>query len=264
MFFTHAKVTLAIPIFRLLAKLNFLTFLPKNSWLYRFLFIQTLPDVKHESIHPIATLAPWRMDKEFSKTMAIVEKQTLVDVYRCFDLWSLVEESAKVYGGDILEVGVWRGGSGALMAKKAKMLGLNLKVYLADTFEGVVKAGAKDTNYKGGEFANTSMDYVNRLGKKLDLDNLSIHKGIFPDQFTEPEEGIRLRLCHIDVDTYDSAKDVLEWAWPRLNVGGFVVFDDYGFYNCTGVTRLVDEYRSREDLRFVYNINGHAIFTKMK
>ena len=31
--------------------------------------------------------------------------------------------------------------------------------------------------------------------------------------------GRRFRLVHIDVDVYQSAKDVFEWAWPRL-VGG--------------------------------------------
>lgn len=41
------------------------------------------------------------------------------------------------------------------------------------------------------------------------------------------------------VDVYQSAKDIVEWAMPRLTRGGVVVFDDYGFRNCEGVTTLV-------------------------
>jgi O-methyltransferase len=50
--------------------------------------------------------------------------------------------------GSILEVGVWRGGTGAILAKGAEANGK--RVFLADTFEGAVKAGSKDTPYIGG------------------------------------------------------------------------------------------------------------------
>ncbi|WP_396108628.1 MULTISPECIES: TylF/MycF/NovP-related O-methyltransferase [unclassified Cyanobium] len=50
--------------------------------------------------------------------------------------------------GSILEVGVWRGGIGAILAKAAEANGK--RVFLADAFEGAVKAGSKDTLYIGG------------------------------------------------------------------------------------------------------------------
>jgi len=69
-------------------------------------------------------------------------------------------------------------------------------------------------------------------------------------------------LCHIDVDTYDSAKDIVEWVWPRLSVGGAVVFDDYGFVRCEGVTKLVNELSSDNDKLFIHNLNGHGLIFK--
>jgi hypothetical protein len=41
-----------------------------------------------------------------------------------------------------------------------------------------------------------------------------------------------------------------------------VVFDDYGMRGTEGVQRFVNEWRGREDLTFLYNLNGHAIFIK--
>src|SRR5918992_3434658 len=63
----------------------------------------------HELAFPIATYAPWRSDSDFQRVYEAVRRQTLVDVWRCYELWSLLGELRDVPGA-ILEVGVWRGG----------------------------------------------------------------------------------------------------------------------------------------------------------
>ncbi|MBK7432753.1 MAG: hypothetical protein IPI66_01930 [Chitinophagaceae bacterium] len=47
-------------------------------------------------------------------------------------------------------------------------------------------------------------------------------------------------------------------------IGGVVVFDDYGFHTCTGVTKLVEEYRKHADRVIIHNLNGHALMIKLK
>jgi hypothetical protein len=52
--------------------------------------------------------------------------------------------------------------------------------------------------------------------------------GRFDGNATKPIVGVRIagktfRLCHCDVDVYESAKGVLDWVWPRLSPGGVVV-----------------------------------------
>ena len=44
---------------------------------------------------------------------------------------------------------------------------------------------------------------------------------------------------------------------------GLVIFDDYGFLGCEGVTKLVNELAA--DLRFFtyFNLNGHAVMMKL-
>jgi O-methyltransferase len=64
------------------------------------------------------------------------------------------------------------------------------------------------------------------------------------------------------VDVYQSAEDILQWVWARLCTGGIVVYDDYGFETCDGITRHVDAQRALADRIVLQNINGHAIVIK--
>ena len=215
----------------------------------------------HEMAYPISTYAPWQSDQDFRRVYDQVRKNTLVDVWRLYELWSIVGELADVPGG-ILEVGVWRGGSGALMAARSKALGNEDGVYLCDTWEGVVKTGEVDTYYKDGKHDDTSLAIVEKLLAGMRLDRVECLQGIFPDDTGDKVADQIFRLCHIDVDVYQSAKDVLDWVWPRLSPQGMVVFDDYGFPACPGITQFVDEQRMQADRLVLHNINGHGLIVK--
>ncbi len=65
---------------------------------------------------------PGRSTPSSAGSIDAVRRNTLVDVWRCYELWSLVGELRDVPGA-ILEVGVWRGGTGALMAARAARVG---------------------------------------------------------------------------------------------------------------------------------------------
>src|SRR5512136_1059260 len=78
----------------------------------------------HEKDIPLASYAPWLMDNQFNETYTIIKTNTMVDKFRCYELWQLVKESAKLEGA-LIEVGAWKGGSGALIAKQAKLCGIN-------------------------------------------------------------------------------------------------------------------------------------------
>jgi O-methyltransferase len=213
----------------------------------------------HHRLMPAATLAPWFYDEGFVEIYNRVRNHTLVDLYRCYELWSLAQQTADIEG-DILEVGVWKGGTGAVISRA--VMPLQKKVYLADTFRGVVKAGEHDPSYVGGEHADTSADLVAALLNSLDLRNAEILVGVFPEDTGNRIAG-KISMLHCDVDVYESAKGVVEWALPRLSVGAVIVFDDYGFSTCEGIARYCDELRSDRRFRFIHNLNGHAIFIKI-
>jgi O-methyltransferase len=217
----------------------------------------------NRDIFPKATYSPWLQDETFLSTYNLISSNTLVDIYRLYELWKLLEE-VKDIPGDVLEVGVWRGGTGCLLATCAKNLSIDGTIYLCDTFSGVVKAGNDDATYRGGEHSDTSEDLVRKLLSKLSLDNFEILKGIFPDATSDAISNNTFRLCHIDVDVKKSADDILSWVWPRLATGGVIVYDDYGFYECDGIRCHVDEQRKKSDRLVIHNLNGHAIIIKIR
>lgn len=224
------------------------------------------PSDGYERVCPGATFAPWVRDAEFTRVYEAIQESTLIDRYRCYELWQLIEQ-VRDTPGDVLEVGVWRGGSAALIARKAAIEAPDATVYLADTFAGVVKAGGEDSCYRGGEHADAGESEVRALLAAVAPDRpVQLLVGVFPEETARqiPAEAI-FRLCHVDVDVYQSARDVFRWVWPRVPAGGVVVFDDYGFPTCDGVAKFVDaELRGRNDLVIVHNLNGHAVVVKTR
>lgn len=223
---------------------------------------ETISGRSYGTIVPNATLSPWLDDRQFMQVYESVRSYTLVDIFRCFELWELVEQVTHL-PGDVLEVGVWRGGTGCLIAARTQLRDVNKVVYLCDTFAGVVKASDQDSTYLGGEHSDAVEADVIALINTLQLQNTSVRRGIFPDDFAQEFEENIFCFVHIDVDVYQSAKDVMHFIWPRLaSSGGVVVFDDFGFPTCDGIPKLISEYRGDNDKLILHNLNGHAIIVK--
>ena len=74
-------------------------------------------DIRHSDVFPNATHSPRVSDHEFQRSYEVTRSNALADRYRCHELWQLIAETAKLNTGDVIEVGVWRGGTGALVAK---------------------------------------------------------------------------------------------------------------------------------------------------
>jgi O-methyltransferase len=252
--------TAAIRCFQVLAKAPALFDRLPSSRLQRLITIAGLSDLKYGGIFTRSSYTPWKGDADFQRVFSVIRSNTLVDEYRCYELWTLCGQLDPLEPGDILEIGVWRGGTGCLLAARSK--GSGGTVFLCDTFSGVVKSGDQDSGYIGGEHADASKAMVLELAARMSLPNVEVLQGVFPDATGNRIGGRRFRFCHIDVDVYESAAQSFAWVWPRLVPGGVVVFDDYGFYSCGGVTRFVEQMRGGHDRVVLYNINGHAIVIK--
>jgi O-methyltransferase len=239
-----------------------LSALSRSLFAARRAFLEPTLDPSRDSVVlPIATYSPWLLDAEFQSVLQQVRANTLVDPLRCWELWFLAGQLAKLRG-DYLEVGVWRGGTGALVAKRVASMGIDAEVHLCDTFSGVVKAGDADTHYRSGEHADTSPQLVQELLDRLGLTNAHIHVGVFPDEAPTHLADRLLRFVHIDVDVYESAREIVEWVWPRLVGGGVIVFDDFGFSTTRGITRLCHELEGKSDAILLQNLNGHGVLIK--
>ena len=224
---------------------------------------------KHNFNISFATYSPWKEDTEFQQVYKQIKKKTTIDIYRCYELWSLLNQ-VKNMDGDLIEIGTYKGGSAALIIKRISdqinrdSSAHKEKVFLCDTFYGVVKSSKNhDNHYTNFEHNDTSFEDVNNFLKSLNLKNYQILKGIFPDETGHYLENKKIKFCHIDVDTYQSAKDITEFLWSKIISRGVIVFDDYGFVGSEGVTKFVNEFiEINKNLIFLHNLNGHGIIIK--
>ena len=64
-------------------------------WLgYRIITAPPNKGTNYEPVFPGATYNPWNKDARFKEVFEGVRPYTLVDRYRCFELWRLVEQSS--------------------------------------------------------------------------------------------------------------------------------------------------------------------------
>jgi len=206
---------------------------------------------------------PWERDETFHSIYnGVMKSNTVVEIERCWELYDLIPQIAHLEGA-IVEVGCWKGGTGVVIAQASRMVNPDTFVYLCDTFKGTVKGGEIDGDYvEDGCFGEASLAIVQSLVFKYNLQNIKILEGVFPEEVSKYITEDKIKFCHIDVDTYQSAKDIYEWIWPRLVVGGILVYDDYGNLPTPGIQVHVDEIRHGEDRLFIYNTNEHAILIK--
>lgn len=216
-------------------------------------------------VFPLANYSPWEDDEEFQKAYSDVKDYTLVDKYRLWELWSIIRQAPP--GGVMVEVGCWRGGSSALtcLSNQLNEYGGDNKMYAFDTFKGVVNAGRYDPDYHDGDHKDAKISDVHEVFNKLglvDKKHYEVHQGVFPDETGKILEGKKISFIHMDLDVFVSTRESINYLWGKLLSGGIVVFDDYGFEACKGVTKYVNDQLNRDDMIIIHNLNGHAIIIK--
>ena len=136
--------------------------------------------------------------------------------------------------GAVAEVGVYRGGSAAVLAH---IFGTERRMLLYDTFTGLPESGEYDGDHlKQGQFDDVSIDDVRKL-----IPHAQIIVGEFDEQLV-PNLGFA--FVHIDVDLFEPTFDALDAFWPKLMPGGRIVVDDAGNERTPGATCAVERWLS--------------------
>jgi O-methyltransferase len=178
--------------------------------------------------------SPWRSEA-FAAEYEPISSWTLVSQDRCYVLASLATQ-ASLLDGEFWECGVYRGGTAMLFAKRLSTAGRQLRLF--DTFQGMPETDATRDRHKAGDFSDTSLEAVR---SRVRGDFVQFHKGLIPATFAGLESA-RIAFAHVDVDIYSAILACCEFIYPRLCVGGFMVFDDYGWPSCPGARAAVDEF----------------------
>ncbi|HEX9396087.1 MAG TPA: TylF/MycF family methyltransferase [Burkholderiales bacterium] len=180
---------------------------------------------------------------------------TMVGLKRLENLQFCVEDViAKDVPGDLIETGVWRGGSVILMRAILKAHGVtDRRVWAADSFEGLPAPDAAkyplDAKLEFNRFKELAVSLEDvqdnfRIYSLLDEQVLFL-KGWFRDTLpTAPIE--RLAVLRLDGDLYESTIDALESLYSKLQPGGYCIIDDYN--DISACRQAVTDYRERHGI----------------
>ena len=176
-----------------------------------------------------------------------------------FDRKYAVYELAKLMDGvpgHAAEVGCYNGCTSFFIAKQIKNLGVRRELHLFDSFQGLSCPDAVDGAYwNKGDLACDELTVRRNLA---DVPDLHIHAGWVPDCFAAAAER-RFAFVHIDVDLWQPTYDSLVFFYPRLERGGVMVFDDYGFPSCPGATKAIDAFFADKREKLI-NLSGGGAF----
>ena len=139
--------------------------------------------------------------------------------------------------GDVVEVGVFRGGVGIMLGDMLP----NKNIYLFDTFEGIPEVCDKDNFHLVTDF--NDVDYEEVKKTLSEWSNIKVYKGFFPNkQSNQLLSNKKFSIVHIDTDTYNSYINCLEFFYPRMVSNGLILLDDYNESSCEGATLATNEF----------------------
>ena len=211
---------------------------------------------------------PPDFDEATAAVCRFVQPFTMTSLERIYALCRSVEYViAHDIPGDIVECGVWKGGSMMAVARTLMEKGATRKLHLFDTFEGMPEPGDVDRDFRGEAAAarmkrenrNTSAVWayspLDEVKRNLRTTGYNEREIVFTQGKVEDTVPAlapkRIALLRLDTDWYESTYHELVHLYPRLSVGGVLIIDDYGHWQ--GARRAVDQYVREKNLKILLN-----------
>ena len=196
-----------------------------------------------------------------------VRRHTKVRIPRLKTLYSLTKKLDKLsMKGDIVEFGVWRGGSGAVLAHAAKKSPFHRTIWLFDSFKGYPAPSQKDfgtklntSTLKGRSKVNENK--VHELFKKMKIpkESYKIIKGFYEDtlpRFRSPS----ISLIHFDAVLYNATIISLRHLYDKVQPGGFLVFNTWEY---EGTRNAVNDFFQERNVTLQsYDVDGVGRYFK--
>jgi len=164
----------------------------------------------------------------------LVNGETMVGLKRLDNIqFCVTDVIRRKVPGDLIECGAWRGGACIFMRAILAAYGVKDRVvWVSDSFEGLPRPDEDKYPeahlWSGGEMA-VSLEEVQSNFKKYGLldEQVKFLKGFFID--TLPKAPIeRIAVLRVDGDLYESVTQTLQYMYPKVSVGGYIILDDYG------------------------------------
>jgi hypothetical protein len=213
---------------------------------------------------------PPDMERDVVDTIIRVKDYTMTSMERLHGLCEAVRYlSTADIEGDVVECGVWRGGSMMAIADMLKKQGdVTRHLHLFDTFCGMSDPTDEDVTIHG-ETAETLMEFESKEDATSvwcvsNLHDVQMHMSLigYPEECIHYYEGMvedtipqgapaKISLLRLDTDFYESTRHEMEHLFPRLSDGGVLIVDDYGHW--AGAKQAVDEYFEKHGIALMLN-----------
>lgn len=181
--------------------------------------------------------------------------ETMIGMARLDNVQQCVEDAlANGVEGDLIEAGVWRGGTTIFMRGILKAHDVHdRRVVVADSFAGLPAPDAE--KYPADE--GVDLSGIASLAVPVKNVRAHFHRYSLLDDQVEFVEGWfrdtlpalsdrKWAVIRLDGDLYESTMDGLERLYPNLSVGGYLIMDDYGGYK--SCREAVHDYRNKHGI----------------
>jgi O-methyltransferase len=183
--------------------------------------------------------------------------ETMVGLARLANVRELAQAAlAGGVPGDLVETGVWRGGTAIYMRAVLAAAGDTVRTVVAcDSFEGLPEADAErfpmDAPLRLHEHPQLAvgLDRVEANFARYGLldDQVRFVPGWFRDTLPKlATELDAIAVLRLDGDMYESTIDALTHLEPLVSPGGYVIVDDYG--GIEPCRQAVADYRAAHDI----------------
>ncbi len=158
--------------------------------------------------------------------------------------------------GDIVECGVWKGGSIIVCALTILDTQERRNLWLFDTFEGMTHPTDADVDVTGEKAEHVMRKHLRETSAVLAFSALDeVKRNVastgYPNELIRYVKGQventipgsapeRIALLRLDTDWYESTYHELVHLYPRLSPGGVLIIDDYGHWG--GSRKATDQY----------------------
>jgi len=196
---------------------------------------------------------------EYAHTM--IGRKRLDHLQECVE--TVLDEAVP---GDLVETGVWRGGSCILMKAVLAVRGVtDRRVWAVDSFQGLPPPRSEqdaglDMTKERFPFLAVSKKEVKALFDRYQLldEQVVFIEGWFRD--TVPKMAVdEIAVLRIDGDLYESTMDALSGLYSKVSRGGFVVIDDY--HILPPCAQAVEDFRREAEITVpLQDIDNYGVF----
>lgn len=210
-------------------------------------------------VQSLSGLENWKLfHRIYNRFMKSYPMQPSIESLRTYGFYKLIGELKNIPGA-IIECGVGRARYLVVLEYANQFFKLGRTVYGFDTFVGFPAAHKNDIGLRvmkdgaiigwetnSADIARTvietdMLEHENVIQKSSTISIVTV-PGLFKDTlpFNLPE---KIAFLHADADLYESTRDILVYALPRMSSGGWIIFDElHETEKWPGVKKAVDEF----------------------